>query len=90
MGLNAILNGHMNELFGLNKDMSKARLLICKQCPLYKKSMLLGEICNSKLWYNPETGDKSEEQKDGYINGCGCRLQAKTKVANQSCPLGKW
>lgn len=30
MGLNAILNGHTNELLGLNIDMYKARIKICK------------------------------------------------------------
>ena len=90
MGLNAILNGHTNELLGLNKNMSQIRLFICKRCPLYKKSLILGEVCNSKLWYNPDTKDVSLKQKDGYIKGCGCRLQAKTRVANQTCPAGKW
>lgn len=50
----------------------------------------MGEICNSKLWYNPETEDISEIYKDGYINGCGCRLGAKTRLPNESCPAGKW
>ena len=31
-----IIKGHTNELLGLNKDISKARLIICKDCPLYK------------------------------------------------------
>lgn len=90
MGLSAILNGHTNELFGLNKNMSSARLRICRSCPLYKKSVILGEVCNSRLWYNPKTGDVSLEQKDGYKTGCGCRLNAKTRLANASCPIGKW
>jgi hypothetical protein len=50
----------------------------------------LGEVCNSKLWYNPETEDVSTVQKDGYSNGCGCRLKAKTTLPNATCPVGKW
>lgn len=90
MGIGAILNGHTNELFGLNKNISEVRMKICKKCPLFKQSVVLGEICNSKLWYNKKTGDISMKQKDGYINGCGCRLRAKTTLANAVCPVGKW
>ena len=90
MGLNAILNGHTNELLGLNADLYKKRIRICKQFPLYKISTILGEVCNSKLWYNPETGDISSVKKDGYKNGCGCRLKAKTTLPNAFCPVGKW
>lgn len=90
MGLSAILNGHTNEMFGLNKNISEARIQVCKKCKLYKKSVILGEICNSKLWYNPENEDVSEVQKDGYKNGCGCRLRAKTTLPNAFCPVGKW
>lgn len=90
MGLGAILTGHTNELFGLNTNISEARLRICKKCPLYKVSSLLGEICNSKLWYNPNTGDVSIDKKDGYVRGCGCRLRAKTTIYNATCPAKKW
>ena len=90
MGLNAILNGHTNELLGLNADLYKKRIRICKQCPLYKISTILGEVCNSKLWFNPDTVDISSVKKDGYKNGCGCRLKAKTTLPNAFCPVGKW
>lgn len=90
MGLNAILKGHINELLGLNTDLYKARIKVCKKCPLYKVSLKFGEVCNSSLWYNPETEDVSIQQKDGYVNGCGCRLDAKTRLANAICPANKW
>ena len=90
MGLSAILNGHTNELLGLNKNISLVRLNICKKCKLYKNSSLLGEICNNKLWINPKNEDISTEYKDGYIKGCGCRLRAKTTLVNATCPIGKW
>ena len=61
MGLSAILNGHTNEMLGLNKNMSEARIRVCKECKLYKKSVILGEICNSKLWLNHDNGDISTE-----------------------------
>lgn len=86
--LGQIVQGHANELFGLNKDISKERLQICYSCPLY--SQKLGGICNNKLWLNPLTGDISIEQKEGYKRGCGCRLLAKTRLPNAHCPLNKW
>lgn len=88
MGIGAILNGHTNELFGLNKNISQARLAVCNQCPL--KLNVLGGICNSNMWLNTETGDVSIIPKDGYKNGCGCRLKAKTTLPNAVCPTGKW
>lgn len=89
MGLRNIIDGHINELLGMNVDMGNARLRICKKCPLFKDSFM-GYTCNSKLWLNPKTGDVSTEQKDGYKRGCGCRLNAKTKDSKSACPVGKW
>lgn len=84
-----IIEGHINELLGLNDDISKKRLLICRQCPLYKRTYF-GPICNSKLYYNPTTNELSETPKEGFIQGCGCRLEAKTTLINEKCIIGKW
>lgn len=89
MGIGAILNGHLNEVLGLNTDVSDKRLVICKKCPLFKTTMF-GPICNNKLWLNLKTGDISTKKMDGYVSGCGCRLQSKTRVINATCPIGKW
>lgn len=83
-----IVEGHARELFGLNQDLSQLRLDICLKCPIY--SDFLGGICNSRLYLNPETGDISKDEKDGYFNGCGCRLPAKTTIEDEECPAGKW
>lgn len=83
-----IVQGHINELLSINTDISVERLNICYQCPLY--SSKLGGICNNKLWLNIQTGDVSTIQKDGYKRGCGCRVKAKTRLVNATCPLGKW
>lgn len=88
MGINAILTGHLNEILGTNKVSSEFRLSICKTCPLMKN--VFGGICNDKLWLNTETGDISLKEKDGYKNGCGCRLKAKTTLPDAKCPTGKW
>ena len=88
MEIGNIVKGHVNELLGLNKDISQERLKICKVCPLFLNS--LGGLCNPKLYLNPNTGDVSTKYKDGYGKGCGCRLQAKTKLINAHCPNDKW
>ena len=50
MEIGQIINGHVNEILGLNKDISKQRLEICYRCPLYTTK--LGGMCNDKLWYD--------------------------------------
>lgn len=46
--------------------------------------------CSSKLWLNPETNDVSTKPKNGYIQGCGCRINAKIRVSGEKCPVNKW
>ena len=48
-----IVNGHINELLGLNKDISQERIKLSNTCPLYKPSF--GGICTHNLWLTPET-----------------------------------
>lgn len=88
MEIKNIIEGHWNEIVGKNEILSDERLRICKQCPLY--SSKFGGSCNNRLWLNPETGDISTEALDGYKRGCGCRLEAKTRLEHAACPLGKW
>lgn len=88
MQISDIVNGHVKELLNLGEDLSKSRLKICYRCPLYSKK--LGGLCNNNLWLNPNNGDVSLNSKPGYKRGCGCRLQAKTRLANQKCPVDKW
>lgn len=88
MEIGQIIKGHLNEILGLNKDISVGRIAICKECPLY--SPVFGGVCNNKIYFNPETGDVKSTKEEGYINGCGCRLLAKTKLVNATCPLNKW
>lgn len=83
-----IVKGHINELLNINEDISTKRLQICYSCPLYSNQ--LGGVCNNRLWLNPTTGDVSTKKKPGYINGCSCRLAAKTRLPNAVCPAKKW
>ena len=88
MEVGNIIKGHVNELLGLNKDISKERLKICKQCPLYLEDY--GGQCNPRLYMNPKTKDVSIEKKDDYYKGCGCRLLAKTTIPNAVCHNEQW
>ena len=63
-----IIDGHLKELLRQNKEMSKERMDICKECPMFYKDELLGDRCKE----------------------CGCRLNAKTRIAEEKCPLNKW
>ena len=85
-----IIEGHLNELFNKEEDLSKKRIKICKSCLLYKNDILLGEVCNSKLYLNPDNNDTSTYPKKGYYNGCSCRIQAKSRLPEAKCPLNKW
>ncbi len=89
MNIGNIITGHVNQFFGLNKDLLESRMKICKKCPLYTKKYGK-EICNSSLYLNPETGDLSLYKQDGYKRGCGCFLKAKLTVLSEKCPLDKW
>ena len=88
MEIGNIVKGHINEVLNINQDISRNRLEICYRCPLY--SSKLGGTCNNRLWLNPSTGDISTTKKPGYINGCSCRLSAKTRIPTAKCPAGKW
>lgn len=88
-GISNIIEGHLNELLDANKSISQPRIKICNKCPL-KKYTFFGYICNNKAWLNPETDDFSLQYKDGYVKGCGCRINAKVTVVNEKCPAGKW
>lgn len=83
-----IVKGHVAEMSDINDELSEERLIICRSCPLFKDTS--GGLCNRNLWLNPKTGEVSEEQKDGFVRGCGCRLKAKTRLKHSKCPADKW
>lgn len=90
-GIRNIIEGHINELLDVNSQIAQPRLKICRLCGLYHKNDFMGWAeCNPNLYLNPENNDTSKDPKDGYVKGCGCRLLAKTRVAREHCPAGKW
>lgn len=87
--LENIILGHIDEVFNNNADLSKARLQICKDCPLMTDTVF-GKVCNSKIYMEPKTKKISYKYLAGYFKGCGCRLDAKTRRHNESCPAKLW
>lgn len=82
-----IINGHINEISDKNSDISEARMNICKQCPLFKETVF-GPLCNNRLYMN-SNGEISGIEKPGYKKGCGCRLNAKTRLDRAVCAHGR-
>ncbi len=87
--IGSIINGHMKELVGSNQDLSDYRIGICRKCPLCTDTAI-GLICNRFLWINKDTLETSKAPRDGYVRGCGCRLDAKTRNEDDSCIIDKW
>ena len=81
--------GRINNSEINNEDLSKARLKICKNCPLYTEKWY-GAICDNRKWMNLETKEISTTPIEGWVNGCMCRLEAKTRDNESKCKINKW
>lgn len=88
MSIRDIVEGHINEAANKNETLSEYRMGVCKECPLYKESTM-GPLCNNRLYMNME-GEVSTKPLPGYTKGCGCRLNAKTRLERAKCAHGKW
>ena len=87
MGVTDIIKGHVNEVLNSNEELFEKRMIICKKCPLYKESNI-GPICNNRLYMDKEN-NVSYSPLPGYKRGCGCRLNAKTRLDRAVCGHGK-
>jgi len=87
--VNEILIGHINELLDNEEKLFNERMSICKQCPLYKETKF-GPICNPDLYINPTTQETSNLPIHGWVKGCSCRLNAKTRSPKSKCIINKW
>jgi hypothetical protein len=79
-----IIEGHFNKQLnkvGLlpsdTKALSELRFADCLLCDALPHP-------SNKNINGPGLRDKK------YCNACGCDMEAKTKVINATCPIGKW
>lgn len=63
------------------------RAQICHKCPIYDSAR---DLCNGKLYLNPNTNDVSTSIKPGYKKGCNCIISRKVLNSKNKCPAGKW
>lgn len=89
MSIKQIITGHINEVLNKNEPLHIQRMEICKTCPLYKQTQL-GPSCNPTLYLNVEENIAYPTPEVGRIRGCGCRLNAKTRLDDAHCPASKW
>ena len=90
MGINKIVRGTYNNLLKKEERLFKDRMNICKNCRLYRVDSIVGPVCSSGLYLNPLSDEVSKEPLPGYIKGCGCLLNSKTRVRDAKCPTKKW
>ena len=87
--INKIIKGHLLELLNKEKDLYKNRISICKECKLFSNT-IIGEICDhTKCLYKDKVYDVGSKPYKS-ICGCGCRLNAKLRLKDEKCVLGKW
>jgi hypothetical protein len=84
-----ILKGTLNNMLKKEEELSKYRMDICKECKLYTVNNVFGPVCNNKLFLNANTNKTSPYPREGYIKGCGCILNSKTRLKGAKCPTSK-
>ncbi len=85
-----IVEGWTKAMVNIDQEMSNKRVAICKNCPLYDPSSILGAVCSSKKCYNPNTNELKQVPEQGFICGCGCVIDKASRVKNKKCVLNKW
>ena len=90
INLKNIANGFYNFILNKEEELYKERIEICRKCKLFKNDKILGDVCNEKLYLNPDTDKISKIELPGYGKGCGCVLEAKCRVRNARCSVNKW
>lgn len=85
-----IVEGTFNNVTNRYEDLFLERIKFCNKCPIIKDDEVFGLMCDNKKWLNPITNKVSYFPLDGYMQGCGCILESKTRVPHAVCPAGKW
>lgn len=90
MSVNQIIEGTWKNILNLDEDLYRKRIEICHLCKIINRGTIFGDVCSSSLFLNPITDEVSTEEKEGFIQGCGCVLASKTRVKEAHCPARKW
>lgn len=64
------------------------RMSICRECPLFKKQYNGNHRCDGGKYMNPETKETSYLPKKGFVRGCNCVCEVKSRNPNASCVAG--
>ena len=89
MQFGQIIKGHFNEIVQNEEELYNTRIAICNTCQLMEMTAF-GKVCSSKKYLNQKTQTITSFPCPTCVNGCGCRLDAKTRVKEAKCPLNKW
>ena len=71
------------------EDFVEKRLEICRKCAIMRNTEW-GMKCDDRKWLNKETNESSFFKKNGWVKGCGCMINSKSKNLNNHCPANKW
>lgn len=85
-----VLEGHYKEITNQENELYEKRITICRKCPLYTVKEGLGPVCDSKKCWNENEKVIETYPSSNNVCGCGCRLNAKTRLASSKCVLNKW
>lgn len=72
------------------EQMAVARYRICLGCPLISDSQQKCDKKKSSQAVIDFNYDGKKRYKGNDYSGCNCVLAWKTRVEEESCPLGKW
>ena len=82
-----IAEGWTNYALGREQELSEQRMKICRECPLYNSKK---DTCDSKRCWDTKANKLTDMPGKDVICGCGCRLQAKSRLEKAKCPIKKW
>lgn len=88
--ISQIVEGTFNNITNRKEDLFKERIAICNTCKLKIVDEIFGIMCNKRMWLNPITDETALIPLDGYVKGCGCVMESKTRVPEATCVAGKW
>lgn len=89
MSAKQIVEGIFNNLTNRKEELYEERIKVCRLCKLYYVDRIFGEICNPRVYINPNTNETSKKEKPGFVHGCGCSLNSKCRVPQAKCPIGR-